>query len=122
MPKKVPPKPASLGKKQKKETGDVGPSIPVPVALSLEERTKLKAIFDDPIFKKGFHNARLMKPSITPPGLATQLGGQIALIQLSRIQGWEMFEAALAMQVMDKIPKPAALTENYNDPDLQPTQ
>lgn len=125
---KSPPKPAALGKQPKKKivagaakpSAHAGPTLPAAIALSLEERTELKQLFASEVFRKAFHNARLMKPSVTPPGLSTALGGQIALVQLCRIQGWKMFEAALAVQVTDKLPKPEPLQETYADPDFAP--
>lgn len=93
--------------------------MPMEFILSLEERTELKGIFANPVFTKAFSNAKLRKPAAFVGGIATTQGAQIALIQLSRIQGWEMFEAAMFMQTQDKLPPKAALEENYDDPDLK---
>lgn len=113
---KVPPKPAAMGKQPKKKSTNAGPSLPAVQVLSLEDRTELKRIFASELFRRAFSNARLMKPISTPPGLSTAMGAQIALVQICRIQGWEMFETALAVQVMDKLPKPAPLEPTYSEP------
>ncbi len=123
MPKKVTPKPAVMGKQPKKKTSrHAGPALPTENPLSLDERTELKNIYGNEVFRKGFSNARLMRPTLFPPGLSTPLGPQIALLQLARLQGWEMFEAALAVQVKDKLPPKEPLTETYNDPDMPPVK
>lgn len=119
---KVPPKSAPLGKEPKKKrmAAAGGPSKPAEMPLSVEERIELKGIFSNPVFVKAFNNARLCKPPVYVGGLATQFGGQIATIQIARIQGWEAFEAAMFLQTQDKLPKPAPLEENFADPQLPP--
>ena len=54
---KVPPKPAALGKQPRMKKYE-GPQIPVEAPLSLEERTKLKELYENPVFRKAFSNAR----------------------------------------------------------------
>lgn len=97
-----------------------GPSKLAEMPLSVEERIELKGIFSNPVFIKAFNNAKLFRPPVVVPGLATQFGGQIATIQLARIQGWEMFEAAMFLQTQDKPPKLGPIEENFADPNLPP--
>lgn len=121
MPK-VPPKTAPLGKEPKKNrrVATKGFEEPLENPLSIEERMELREIYRNPVFVKALNNASLCKPPSVVGGLSSALGGQISLIALSRIQGWELFSAALLMQVKDKLPKRVPLEENYNDPQLKP--
>lgn len=120
MPK-VQPKTAPLGKEQKKTRFPAkGFEEPTENPLTIEERTELKGIFRNPVFVKALGNASLCKPPAFVAGLSTQLGGQISLVALARIQGWEMFSTALLVQTRDKIPPRAPLEENFADPQLPP--
>lgn len=97
------------------------------IPLSHDERVELRGIFNNPVYRKAFSNARLMKPSAFAgsESLNGALGGQIANNRLHQIQGWEAFEAALYLQTLDPKPKPEPLKENYADPDfpsIQPEQ
>jgi len=92
-----------------------GPKMATEVPLSVEERAKLKEIFETPVFRKAFSNARLSKPTAFPPGLSTVLGPQIALVQLCRIQGWELFEAATFLQTQDPKLKKQPIEETFPD-------
>lgn len=118
---KVTPKPAALGKQtKKKRIAPEGLREPVENPLSIQERNELKEIFRNPAFVKAFENAKLCRPPCFVAGMSTQLGAQISMVALARIQGWEMFSAALLMQTRDKIQKPEQLMENYADPELPP--
>lgn len=116
MPKTPKPKAFGVGTRTDENTG---PTIPAPVPLSHEERVKLRELFADPVYRKAFSNARLMRPSAFAhsEGLNGALGGQIANNRLHQIQGWEMFEAALAKQALDPLPPKKLLEETFpSDP------
>ena len=110
----VSPKPAAMGKQPRMKKYD-GPKMAVEAPLSVEERTELKKIFDAPLFRKAFSNARLRKPTAFITGLFTAQAGQIASVQISRIQGWEMFEAALFLQTQDPKQKREPIEETFPD-------
>lgn len=114
MARTVQPKPAAVGKQPRLKKYE-GPKMASEMPLSIEERKKLKEIFEMPVFRKAFSNARLAKPTAFPPGLGTALGPQIALVQLCRIQGWELFEAATFLQTQDPKARPAKVEETYPD-------
>lgn len=80
-----------------------------PVALTLEDRTAVRAFLVGSAFRKVLHNARLKMPSAFTVGLDTALGSVIANNRLHEIRGWKMFEAAIGSQVEDpKAPAPKA--------------
>lgn len=110
MANKVTPKAVALGKQPREETG---PSMTVAVPLTFEEREELRKIFANPAYKKAFTNARLRKPSAFGGDTDGALGGQVAAKKLHLIQGWELFEAALALQVMDPKPRPQPVEETF---------
>lgn len=114
MPRTVPPKPAAVGKQPRMKKYE-GPQMATEAPLSIEERTKLKEIFESPVFRKAFSNARLRKPTAFPPGISSALGGAVAQVQLSRIQGWELFEAALFLQTQDPKQRPQSVEETFPD-------
>jgi len=111
---KVQPKPAAMGKQPRMKKFE-GPKMAVEVPLTIEERTELKEIFEKPVFRKAFSNARMRKPNAFPPGLSTALGDKIAAVQLCRIQGWELFEAALFLQTQDPKQRPIQAEETFPD-------
>ena len=84
-----------------------------PVALTLEDRTALRAFFASAPFKKALHNARLKQPSVFTAGLDTMLGATISNNRLHEIRGWKLFEAALGTQVEDPKLKPVAAPDDY---------
>jgi len=118
MPKTVPPKPAAPGKQPKIKAVAGGPERPAEKPLSVEEREALREMFRNPVFAKAFNNARLAKPTVFAQGLASEHGGKVATIQLARLQGWEMFEAAMFMQTQDRILRQPAPTETFPDAGL----
>jgi hypothetical protein len=83
------------------------------VSLLNEERVKLTALLNDPVFVKAWNNAEMFKPSAFPGGLDTALGSVIASNRLSQLQGWEMFKAALLRQVEEPKQAKASLQETY---------
>lgn len=112
MAKTPKPKPIALGTQSREETG---PAIPSPVPLTVEERVELREIFNKPAYRKAFTNARLKKPSAFAPqdALNGEHGGQVANNRLHQIQGWEMFEVALAIQALDPLPPKKQVEESY---------
>lgn len=89
-----------------------------PLILTLEDRIALRAQFASSAFKKALHNARLQKPGAFTPGLNGPLGATIANNKLHEIRGWEMFEAALAVQIADPALPKAKIVDDYPDAGL----
>jgi hypothetical protein len=81
----------------------------------MEERVELRELFNKPAYRKAFTNARLKKPSAFAGSepLNGEHGGIVANNRLHQIQGWEMFEAALALQALDPAPPKKPLEESY---------
>lgn len=89
--------------------------------LTLEERQELRTIFSSPLWRKVWHNAQLGSPPSLVPGLDTALGGVIANNQIHRKQGWELFSAALASQVVEKVQRAPRPADSYDKPlEIQP--
>jgi hypothetical protein len=86
-----------------------------PIPLTLEDRIALRAAFTSSWFKKALHNARLCKPGANVRELNTALGSVIANNRLHEIRGWEMFEAALALQVADPALPKVKIVDDYPD-------
>lgn len=112
MAKKSTPKAVALGKQPREDTG---PSRPVFVPLTLEERTELRRIYASATYRKAFTNARTMKPSAFGGDTDGALGGAVSAKKLHLIQGWELFEAAMLLQTADPRPPRTALEEGYPD-------
>lgn len=85
--------------------------------LTLDERNALKATFTSAGFKKLLQNVRLKKPSAFTPHLNEALGAQVANNRLHEIRGWELFEAALWVEIQDPGIRKTAPVENYQEPD-----
>lgn len=127
MAKTPKPKPSDMGNRMTEETG---PAVPAPIPLSHEERVELRKLFASDLYRKAFHNARLMKPSAFAgtEALNGPLGGQIANNRLHQMQGWDQFEAALAVQALDPKPERKPLEETFpadpffqsSDPNYKP--
>jgi hypothetical protein len=90
-------------------------SIPAFRQLELPEREKLSKLLNDPVFIQAWKNAECKRPSAFPGKTDTELGGVIATNRLHQIQGWEMFKAALLIQLLDPKIKPTKLVESYPD-------
>ncbi len=112
MAKIVTPKATALGKQSREETGPFRPKL---VPLTIQERTELRRIFDNPAYKKAFTNARMMKPSAFGGETDGPLAGVISAKKLHQIQGWELFEAALALQADDPKPPRQPIEETFPD-------
>lgn len=90
------------------------------IPLSVEERNELRGIFNNPVYKKAFTNARLRKPSAFGGETDGALGGAVSAKKLHLIQGWELFEAALFIQTLDPKPPRQVIEETFpDDPFLQ---
>lgn len=91
--------------------------IPAPAfLLSLDERTALRAIFENTAFQKAWHNAKLSEPGSFPGGdLRGPAAGGIALHRILQQQGWKLFEAALLNQILDPTPPRKTVEENFPD-------
>ncbi len=83
--------------------------------LVLEERTRLQAIFSDPVFRQAWTNAQAQKPSVVPVGLDGALGPQIGNNRLHQLQGWEMMKVALLRQAQEPRARITPVTDNYPD-------
>lgn len=82
----------------------------------MEERDKLISFLNDPVFKKAWRNAELMKPSVFPSNPEHhegKNGDKRAARVLARIQGWELHKAALIKQSLEIIPRKKANSEEY---------
>lgn len=79
---------------------------------------ELRAFFESSAWRKAVHNARLARPSGFPsyPVSATpELRQQLQSEELLRIQGWKLFEAALAKQVMPPEQRRRPVPDNFPD-------
>lgn len=85
------------------------------IALSLEDRTALRAIFANPSYVKAWNNAQHAKPSVFTGELNSALGSVIANNRLHEIRGWEMFAAALHREIVDPVLKKPTAPDNYPD-------
>lgn len=83
--------------------------------LNLDERKALRELFASALWKKVWKNAQLGAPSCLLLGLDGALGGVIANNRIHQMQGWELFKAALAKQVMDPVPRAPRPVDNYPD-------
>lgn len=92
------------------------PGIPVFHPLDMEERDKLSSFLADPVFIKAWNNAKLAKPSVFPSmneHFEGQHGDNRAAKQLARIQGWELFGAALINQTKEPVRKAKAPSPEF---------
>lgn len=106
------------GRKKAIKITEESPAVPTYSRLVMEERDRLTAILNDPVFIKAWKNARLSKPSAfaaMPDHFEGQFGDNRAAHRLAQIQGWEMHEAALIRQTIEIVPKPKANPEEYPD-------
>lgn len=89
--------------------------------LNHDDRTALRAIFASPVFKRAWHNASLSQPSCLPGNTAldTERGPSVAINQIHRQQGWEMFKAALVRQCDDPVAPKTQAEERYSDSALE---
>ncbi len=85
------------------------------IPLTLDERVALKAAFQSSGFRRAWKNAQLKKPSVITGDLNTALGHVIANNRLHEIRGWEMFTAALLMQINDPVVKAPQSQETFPD-------
>ncbi len=94
--------------------------VPV-IPLSFDDRTALREMFASTAFKRAWHNASLGAPSCLPMDtrLETALGPSVAINQLNRQQGWEMFKAALLRQCDDPTPPRVQAEEKYSATGLE---
>lgn len=86
--------------------------------LTLEERGELRAILSAPLMRKVWNNARWARPGAMIPKseLNSALGSVIANNRLHEQRGWEMFEAAILIQIADpKIARKEPIPDNYPD-------
>ena len=84
--------------------------------LEYEQRKRLVALLNDPVFVMAWRNAQLSKPTWFPMNLDTALGNQIASNRLHQLQGWTLFEAALLRQTDDPKAGKPRVDETYPDP------
>ena len=99
-----------------KELTEVRPVPPSYIPLLMEDRDRLTAILNDPVFIKAWTNAELAKPSVFPASsdkFEGEHGPQHAASQLHRIQGWELHRAALIRQAQEVKQRPKAPAESY---------
>jgi hypothetical protein len=85
------------------------------IPLNVDERRALREMFTSSVFQKAWKNALTVSPSALVDGavLDSVLGSVKAVNRLHEIRGWEMFRAALAIQVMDKPLPKSRVPENY---------
>lgn len=93
------------------------------ISLSLTERQQLRGFFASDLWKKVWHNAQLGAPSVIAPGLDGPLAGTIASNRLHQMQGWELFKAALASQIEERVLRPGRPPDNYAKPlEIEPAK
>ncbi len=95
--------------------GNEEPEIRTVVPLTWEERTRLRELFADPVFRKAWNNAQAAKPSVLAAGLEGPTGLQIGNNRLHQLQGWEMFRAALLREQLERKPAPARASDSFPD-------
>ncbi len=84
--------------------------------LDFDDRVALRALFASTAFKRAWHNASLAQPSCLPgTNMDSERGPAIAINQIHRQQGWEMFKAALLRQCEDPTPPKTAAEDKYSD-------
>lgn len=88
---------------------------PVYLEYTPEERGELRKFFESPLWKKTLSNVRTARPPLFVGGTETPLGNQIANNRLHQLQGWQLFEVALARSILPEPPKRKQLTESYPD-------
>jgi len=116
----MPKKPAAPAKPtlRRPEFESVYPPKPAP--LELDDRLKLKALFESEVFRKAWANLKSVEFTAFLPDaqLTGPDAGQAALKRLCRMQGWSTFATALLAQAEDPRPKRQPVLESYPDSGL----
>lgn len=82
--------------------------------LSPEERATLRIFLESMVWRKCLSNARTAKPG-TFVEAKGKFSAQIRNDQLCRIQGWELFENAIMLQMFTPPMKRPMTPDNYPD-------
>lgn len=114
----------SKTKTAKKDSGGAGAKVAIPLEdfqgepirpLVFEQRIRLSAIFNDPVFRQAWNNAMASRPNLFPQGLSAEHGQQVGNNRLHQLQGWEMFKAALLREATERKPVAPKITDTYPD-------
>jgi hypothetical protein len=82
------------------------------------ELQELRSFFDSPLWRRVLANVRAQRPPefpFVPPSADTEMRRQLMVEQLAQIQGWKLFEAALAKETLPKVERRAPVQDSYPD-------
>lgn len=99
------------------------------VALVMEERDRLTAIFTDPAFVKAWRNVKLLGPSMYRGNFSGEHGQLAASNRLHELRGFEAFRIALLGQAEEPKQRTARPMEDFGPggsidraPEFQPAK